>query len=55
MQQFANRLTRSVVVEIGLPVWRPTSPRGYAATHGGSRVSFEALADLLLDRQAVTA
>ena len=34
----------SIVVEVGLPLWRPRS-RAYAATHGGSRVSYEALAD----------
>ena len=34
----------TVVVEIGVPVWRPDGP-AYIATHGGSRVSFEAVAD----------
>ena len=55
MQEFADRLPAAVVVEIGLPVWRPGDARGYAATYGGSRVSYEVLADLLRDRQAVRA
>jgi beta-N-acetylhexosaminidase len=37
----------AIVVELGVPVWRPTRARGYVATHGGSRVSFEAVAELL--------
>jgi beta-N-acetylhexosaminidase len=55
MQEFADRLPSSVLVEVGLPVWRPAGARGYAATYGGSRVSYEALADVLLERLAVTA
>jgi beta-N-acetylhexosaminidase len=31
-----------VVVEVGLPVWRPARTRGYLATHGRSRVSLDA-------------
>jgi beta-N-acetylhexosaminidase len=31
-----------VVVETGLPVWRPRRSRGYVATYGGSRASYEA-------------
>jgi len=31
-----------IVVETGLPVWRPVLARGYVATYGGSRVSLEA-------------
>jgi beta-N-acetylhexosaminidase len=55
MQEFADRLPTSVVVEVGLPLWRPARSRGYAATYGGSRASYEALADRLLDRDLVTA
>ncbi len=36
----------SIVVEVGLPLWRPRA-QGYVATLGGSRVSYEALADVL--------
>ncbi len=39
----------SIVVEVGLPVWRPRS-QGYIATLGGSRVSYEALAELIVGR-----
>ncbi len=55
MQEFTDRLPSSVLVEVGLPVWRPAAVRGYAATYGGSRVSYEVLADVLLERVAVTA
>jgi beta-N-acetylhexosaminidase len=55
MREFADRLPSAVIVEIGLPLWRPVRSRGYAATYGGSRVSYEALADRLLDRDLVTA
>jgi beta-N-acetylhexosaminidase len=37
----------AVVVETGLPVWRPTRARGYLATNGGSRASLDAAAELL--------
>ena len=47
MRERVERLEPSLVVEIGLPLWRP-SRTAHAATHGGSRVSFEALADRLL-------
>jgi beta-N-acetylhexosaminidase len=45
----------AVVVELGLPLWRPERARGYAVTHGGSRVSFEALAERMLARSEVRA
>jgi hypothetical protein len=37
----------AVVVETGLPVWQPSAARGYIATHGGSRASYEAVSELL--------
>ena len=37
----------AVVVEVGLPLWRPTRARGYVSTHDGSRVAYEAAAALL--------
>ena len=37
----------AIVVETGLPHWRPTAVRGYVATYGGSRASLEAVAELL--------
>jgi beta-N-acetylhexosaminidase len=36
-----------VVVEVGLPVWRPEHVRGYVATYGAGRVSLAAAADVL--------
>ncbi len=37
----------AVVVEIGLPVWRPQSARGYVSSLGGGRASLEAVEGLL--------
>jgi beta-N-acetylhexosaminidase len=37
----------AVVVEIGLPVWRPRAARGYVSSLGGGRASLEAVAALL--------
>ena len=48
MRNVVDALADPIVVEIGLPVWRPTGARGYVATHGGSRASFEAVCELLL-------
>jgi beta-N-acetylhexosaminidase len=42
----------SIVVELGLPRWSPRA-RSYVATLGGSRASYEALADVLLGNGAV--
>ena len=38
MQEAAD-IPGAVVVETGLPVWRPSRSRGYVATNGGSRAS----------------
>jgi beta-N-acetylhexosaminidase len=46
MREAADR-PGAVVVELGLPVWRPTRSRGYIATHGGGRASLDAVAELL--------
>jgi beta-N-acetylhexosaminidase len=37
----------SVVVELGLPTWRPEQARGYLATYGGGRAAIAAAEDLL--------
>lgn len=37
----------AVVVETGLPVWRPSRARGYVATYGGGRASLEAAREAL--------
>jgi beta-N-acetylhexosaminidase len=39
---------RVVVVEVGLPHWRPTGAAGYIATYGAGRVNLEAAAPLLV-------
>src|SRR5205085_4720121 len=36
-----------IVVETGLPVWRPTRARGYVAAFGGSRASLDAVSEVL--------
>jgi beta-N-acetylhexosaminidase len=36
-----------VVVEVGLPLWRPAQARGYVATYGAGRASLAAAADIL--------
>ena len=36
-----------IVVETGLPVWRPTRARGYVAAFGGSRASLAAVSEVL--------
>jgi beta-N-acetylhexosaminidase len=38
----------AIVVEVGLPVWRPEGVAGYVATHGAARVNVEAAVDRLL-------
>jgi beta-N-acetylhexosaminidase len=38
----------AVVVETGLPVWRPAAAAGYLATHGAGRVNLEAAAERLV-------
>jgi beta-N-acetylhexosaminidase len=45
--QAAADVDGAVVVEIGLPLWRPEHARGYVASYGGSRASYEAVATLL--------
>jgi beta-N-acetylhexosaminidase len=37
----------AVVVEVGLPLWRPERARGYVATYGASRASYDAVGGLL--------
>ena len=45
--QAAADVEGAVVVEIGLPLWHPERARGYVASYGGSRASYEAVAALL--------
>jgi hypothetical protein len=46
MREAADR-EGAVVVETGLPVWRPARARGYVATYGAGRASLDAAAELL--------
>src|SRR5262249_61959148 len=43
----AADVDRAVVVEIGLPVWRPERARGHVMTFGASRASLDAAAGLI--------
>ena len=38
----------AVVVDVGLPLWRPPGGTAYLATHGAGRVNFDAAAERLL-------
>jgi beta-N-acetylhexosaminidase len=40
----------AVVVETGLPRWRPSDASGYVATHGAGRANLEAAAERLVPR-----
>jgi beta-N-acetylhexosaminidase len=40
----------AIVVETGLPYWRPASARGYVATHGAGHANLEAAAEVLRGR-----
>ncbi len=42
----------AIVVEVGLPHWRPESARGYVATFGAARVNLEAAAEILSGSEA---
>jgi len=37
----------AVVVEIGMPYWRPAGASGYVATHGAGRVNLQAAVERL--------
>ena len=47
MRDLTDELAPAVVVETGVALWRPAHAGGYVVTHGGSRVSYEAVADVL--------
>jgi len=38
----------AIVIEVGLPVWRPSGAVGYVATHGAAKVNVEAAVDRLV-------
>jgi beta-N-acetylhexosaminidase len=41
----------AVVVETGLPRWRPAAARGFIATHGAGRANLEAAAEVIRGRR----
>ena len=41
----------AIVIEVGLPHWRPASAAGYLATFGGARVNLEAAAERMAEKQ----
>jgi beta-N-acetylhexosaminidase len=45
--QTAADVEGMIVVETGLPVWRPSHARGYVAAFGGGRASLDAVSDVL--------
>jgi hypothetical protein len=47
MREQVDAQPDAIVVETGIPHWRPAAARGYVATYGGSRASLEAVAELL--------
>jgi beta-N-acetylhexosaminidase len=47
MRDLTDELAPAVAVETGVALWRPESAGGYVVTHGGSRASYEAVAELL--------
>jgi beta-N-acetylhexosaminidase len=46
-QEVVAGLPDPIVVETGLPVWRPDTAAGYIATYGGGRVNLVAAADVI--------
>jgi beta-N-acetylhexosaminidase len=47
-REAVDALPGAIVVETGIPLWRPANAAGYVATHGGGRVNLEAAAERLL-------
>ncbi len=45
--QAAADVPGAVVVETGVPIWHPSAARGHIVTYGGSRASYDAVAELL--------
>jgi beta-N-acetylhexosaminidase len=48
MRELVDANPDAVVVEIGLPFWRPARARGYVATYGAARVNLEQAASQLV-------
>jgi beta-N-acetylhexosaminidase len=50
MRDLTDSLAPAIAVETGVPLWRPSRAAGYVVTHGGSRASYEAVAEVLEPR-----
>jgi hypothetical protein len=50
MRDLTDNLAPTVAVETGVALWRPAGAGGYVVTHGASRASYEAVADVLATR-----
>ena len=50
MRDLTDTLAPAIAVETGIARWRPAEAGGYVVTHGGSRASYEAVADVLQPR-----
>jgi beta-N-acetylhexosaminidase len=51
-EQVVAAVPDAVVVETGIPLWRPPRAAGYVATNGAGRVNFEAVAEVLTPADA---
>jgi hypothetical protein len=49
-QQPIANTSNAVVIETGVPAWRPDRPAGFVATHGAGRASLEAAFALVAGR-----
>jgi beta-N-acetylhexosaminidase len=50
MRDLTDSLAPAIAVETGVPLWRPSRAAGYVVTYGGSRASYEAVAEVLEPR-----
>jgi beta-N-acetylhexosaminidase len=50
MRDLTDTLAPAIAVETGIALWRPARVGGYVVTHGGSRASYEAVAEVLQPR-----
>jgi beta-N-acetylhexosaminidase len=48
-EELLSRADDAIVVEVGLPHWRPSGAAGYVATYGGARANLEAAAERLAE------
>jgi beta-N-acetylhexosaminidase len=46
-QQPVANVPDAIVIETGMPAWRPEGVAGFVATHGAGRASLEAALELL--------